>query len=386
MPRGYRWGHVSGPDLFRAACLANVLALAVLVTMIVARTDPHRNMAAYYQLGARLHAGEPMYWPLPPLLPQVQDVLLYLYPPTFAAFFALAPVASWATFSHAWSAVVCAALLAYGVLLARLAGRMTVWGVLGALLVLMWWPGTGEVLVAAQVDPLLWVIFAAAFAWPRSAGFALAFAGLLKPFAVVAFVAGLVRYRWRYVAGAAAAGAFAVLLGTVAFGWTGHLEAWRAWFAHVLPSFSQGSWSPTNYSLTMFPLRAARHLGWIADGRLPALASAYLSLASLAVPAVVAWALRRRSWALQGAASVAATVLAAPICWNYYLPALLLAPAALLGEQRAVATGQAWRAIPFAAADDVGSAAGHAEQPVMVNPPDIAGRRMAGDRPHRARS
>lgn len=263
-----------------------------------------------------LHGG-----PLYPLTPQgdprtpTGGYLPFLYPPPFAA--ALAPL-GW--LPHL-ALVRLSYLLAfaffwvYAALLARLAnGRITVRGVLGAGLILMVFPGTYFNLVAGQVEPLLWTMFALAVIGVGRGGM-LAASCLVKPFAAWPLALAAWREPRRVLPWAAAVLAAGILAGGLVCGW----DSYAQWLSYTPARMYRVAFFHENVSLGLMPLRL---LGFT---QLPDWGRVFLLGMYVVMPGLVAWVMRKRPVAVQIAWVGAAAILFAPFSRMYYLPVVLVA-------------------------------------------------------------
>lgn len=167
---------------------------------------------------------------------------------------------------------------------------------------------------ALKVTPM-WAVFTLAFREPRRA---------MTPLIVTTAVL---------------AAAAMITIGPVAF-----LEATRTWLHDVAPTLSQGQFTSGYFTVgdverplvtflvqgNVSPVFAPLYLlGDPFPGELPGWARAYLTIAGIAIPLVVAWITRRLVPAEQAAVVLAAATLAAPILRLSYLPLVL--PAIIVG-------------------------------------------------------
>jgi hypothetical protein len=318
--------------LLLVAALYPLLRLAVYWPAHWSRQDGDRDVPVYHAAAQRALAGQPLYEPWPDYGPDAY-LARYLYPPPFAA--ALAPTGrlSLLAFERLWYVVLELAYWTYAACLARLATRAwSPWSTSLAALVIQMWPGGAHAMSWGQADPIIWALIGLALVSERARGGMLAGAALIKVYALWPLALAVARERRRVALPAALVGAAAIALGAAVCGW----RSYAAWAAMVPNVAGQGHFAPLNVSLSMAGLRAARAVGlWTyAGGPLGAGPRAVLLGASLAGPAAAAWLTRRLEPPLQYAATAAAAVLFAPLCWFLYLPQLLAPLALVVGRRR----------------------------------------------------
>lgn len=330
--------------------------------------------------------GGPLYWPWPGAGPDVLTSSASTYPPgrmPYPPFLTplLAPLAPMGVevFAAMWYATLAVALVTYAALLVRIVtGRFSVLPTLAVACWLVLFPGIFETLHDGNVEPILWVLVAAAIAFPRARGAGFAAVALVKLWGIWPLAFAALRRRGALVGATVtvtlASLAAATILGPVRF-----LRADLDWLRYMLPAIGQGYVHPHNVSLSFAVIRIAQVFGWTyAGGPLPVLARLWLVAASVGVPVLAGWVLRRKTERMQLATIVVASVLFAPVCWMDYLPVLLLPGAVWLGE-----LGGAHRA-HRAVAEDVRLTAAAADRPVVVLAPDRAGRSWMGNGERRA--
>lgn len=147
---------------------------------------------------------------------------------------------------------------------------------------------------------------------------------IIKPWGVWP-LAWLAEKNYSVFIGAGVALGGSLLIGTLAMGAGAFFEACLQWFVHVLPSISQGAWSPDNRSLSFWCLRMARHLGLLVynGGNLPHWAQNWLLVCGIIGPCLTGLYFRNSSRDLQLSAIACSAILFSPICWTTYLPIVL---------------------------------------------------------------
>ncbi len=264
------------------------------------------------------------------------------YLPPLASVVALLPRTELVTFQRAWFLVVAFSFWAFAALLARIArGRWSVGGFFfwHGLVVLM--PGALLFFLLFNIDPLLWVFFAGAIAYPRFRGAGLVLTTAVKPYAVWAVIAAVWRERWRVVRGAVWAAVGVVLVSVAALGPARLFRVSQQWFTAIPPALGQGAFLSTNWSLSFLVLRVARWTGvsHYESGPLSPGWRVWLTAASVAAPFGAWWLTRRWDTRLHLTAVLLASLLFSPLCWNGYLAIGLVFAAVLVGRKKGRATG-----------------------------------------------
>jgi hypothetical protein len=263
------------PSVAPAVELA-AFALAVIGTLIGGyigvlhlTTDPLADVHAYYEAGARLNAGEPLY----EQAASVTGSHYYFYPPLLALLFRPLALLSFEVAAAIWMAVVVAALVA-SVWLAGVRNRWT-WYVLGWLAAPIAWSffiGQAHVIV----------MYLLALGTP----FGLALAGHLKVFPALAAIYWLGRRDWemlgRFIVWGLALLALSFVLepsGTIAFLSFPSLELIGD-VTNLSPyAISPALWAVTVVALTIAALLSARtRFGWFLALLLSVLAAPRLHL------------------------------------------------------------------------------------------------------------
>ena len=312
--------------------LVVVLLVLLLGGQVALMTPPGRTVPAmcdadvYAMAADNARHGKPLY----PLTPQGDPrtpeggYLPFLYPPPFAA--ALAPLGNLPhqTTVNLFRWLALLGSVAYALCLVRLAGRaISLRSVLVALNVLLLMPGFRFNLIAGQIEPLLWTMFALAIMGMGRGGL-LAASCLVKPFAAWPLALAAWREPKRVLPWAAGVLIAGFLVGGLVCGWGSYAQ----WLAYAPARMYRVAFYYENISLGLAPLRL---LGWT---QLPAWGRPFLMGMYLLMPGLVAWAMRRRPAALQIGWVGAAAILFAPFSRMYYLPLLLVPIAAELGEAK----------------------------------------------------
>jgi hypothetical protein len=316
-----------------------ILRLVVYWPAHWTRQDSDRDVPVYHAAAQRALTGQPLYEPWPSYGPD-SHLDRYLYPPPFAAVLAPTGRMSLLAFERGWYVLLEIAYWTYAACLARLATRR--WSFVAtsiAALVIELWPGGAHAMSWGQADPIIWALTGLALVSERTRGGTLAAAALIKVYALWPLALAAVRERKRVILPAALVSAAAIALGAAVCGW----RAYADW-ATVVPNIAgQGQFGRLNVSLSFACLKLARWTGlWTyAGGPLGVGPRAFLAATSIAAPAIVAWRTRRSAPPLHYAATAAAAVLFAPLCWFLYLPQLLAPLASWLGAfvSRKIASG-----------------------------------------------
>jgi hypothetical protein len=307
--------------LARASFLLAICFLLVNLLVFLpkqwARTDANRDVAVYYLAARAAHNGQPIYTPQPDFGPDTRPTGAFLYAPPVAAVIAPFGGLSFVAFARLAIVVNILAFLAFVFCLVKLTGAVTVQKYVMAAAAVTMFPGVLFGVYSGQVDPLLWMLFAAGLVvmetpwyWPIAA--------LVKPF--YAWPVLVNKPNWRRLAFSALNIAVLIALGGTVCGW----GSYAYWITKVLPTMSQGSFAG-NFSLSFGALRLLQYLGiWhYPGGPLAPLPHLWLTVASIGAPIVTWWLMRRQEPRLKAAAVMAAATLFAPICWVGYLPVTL---------------------------------------------------------------
>jgi hypothetical protein len=314
-----------------------VLQLVVSLRGIAAPTESDYTILYVHAEMAR--SGEPLYWDWPDYGPHYgTDGLRFpqdrvFYPPFLTPI--LSAVTRWGLpfFAYLWTVLLWAAYWGYSALLAKLAtGRITFlatigWGV--ALFLL-----TGRAAQAAinlgNVDPLLWVAFGAALAYPALRGVGFMAIALVKLWGVWPLLFATLRGEKRTVWTAVATLIAGTVLSAVVLGMSGFTNETMAWIEHMLPVAGQGTFNAYNISIPFALLRAAQYFGWeYVSGPLPLDARLFLTTVGVVAPLLAGWATRHSEARIQYAFVGCAAVFFSPLAWSFYTP-ILLAPLAIL--------------------------------------------------------
>jgi hypothetical protein len=327
--------------LMRGLLLLAIGCAAIQFFLLLPRTfnrkDPWRDVFAYYLATERIHNGEPVYISQPKSGPHDRSYPLYLYPPIFAIALSTLPEMSFTAFARLWTLLLYGAFWIYAATLGKLAsGRWTASGTLIAGMVLLVFPGTFRALDLGQVDPLLWAAFGLALSFPSLRGVFTTSISIVKPWGIWPLL-GALGEGCRVWCGAMLVLAGSALFGTLVLGGTEFAGSCQNWFTKILPSLSQGAWSPYNRSLSFALLRFSHDLGlWeYGGGSLPVWAKNWLLACSAAGPLLAGWCLRRQTGNLQLAAMGCGAILFSPVCWTTYLPVLLSFIAVLFHDKPA---------------------------------------------------
>jgi hypothetical protein len=293
--------------------------------------NDNRDLFIYHQAAHSAVKGEKIYTPVPDYGPD-SIPNTFLYPPPFAA--AILPLGhlSLPEFTRMWYWLLILCFWIYAASLAYLAtGRVTAQGVLVAGLLSAIFPGTAQGMSLGNAQPLINALWGLALALgPRGRGLALAAAALIKIHPLLSLMVA-----WKYEK-ASRWSSLCVLVPSVAAGFAIFgVQAHRDWWRFAQPVVSQASFVSSNVSLSFLPLRLWKACGGYEGGPLPSGARNYLMLVALAAPIVTLWLARHLEPRLQMAAVGCVAVLFAPLCWDYYLPMLLVPLALLIKESNA---------------------------------------------------
>lgn len=332
-----------------------LLLLAVLFTGKATRKMP--DLEVYWTAAVRARAAEPLY--------RVEDQhYQFKYLPAFAVLAIPGGAVPLHVAKGIWY-IASIALLAVLVTLSLsiLPKRRRAAWVLVAVTVLAMAKFFAHEVVLGQVNVLLAVIVAGALlalrrGSERTAGFLIALAIVVKPYAVIFLPWLLARRRPGSVVSASASLAGIVVLPAVVYGWAGTLEQHRAWWRTVTESTAPNLTNADNVSL------AGMFAKWIGAG--PAATALTISTSLLIVGVAGFVFLRRRRVpfpeGLEGALLLTAVPLLSPQGWDYVF--LVSTPAImylvnyhdLLPKPLRLLTGAAVATIAFSVYDLMGRA------------------------------
>jgi hypothetical protein len=265
------------PNIRRVLVLAAVLGVGLGLETVVLHlsTDPLADIHAYYDAGARLNAGLPLY----EQAAGTNDPSFYRYPPLLAVAFRPLALLPYGAAALIWEAIL---LVAFGLTIIRLGPRRkATWVVLGMLALPIGWS-----LVIGQAQVLVTLLMAIAAPW------SLALATHLKLFPALAALWWVGRREW------------------------GSLARFGLWIIGL-----------TVVQLVLEPRATLAYPGFLATDQVgqvnsvsPYLISPWLwaTLVLVGVVAALRWAPTRLGWAL----SVAVSVLANPRLLVYQLSTL----------------------------------------------------------------
>lgn len=312
-----------------------VLQIGFILPKNLERSDPYRDVVAYYLVMERIHHHNPVYLRQPEPGPHDRAYPSYLYPPVLASVLSTLPPMSFVTFARFWTLLLYGAFWVYAACLERLVrGKTTLAGTMVTGLFLFMFPGSHRALELGQVDPLLWAFFGLALAVPLLRGMFTMAIAVVKPWGVWPLLWSLREGR-RVWAGAGLVIGVSLLACCVVLGIYGFAASCRIWLTEVVPSLAQGAWAPDNQSLSFAILRILQDIGlWnYSGGVLPAWARAWLLASGVSGPVLTGWILRHRAIDVQLAGIGCAAILFSPICWTTYCPILLTFLAALVHEE-----------------------------------------------------
>lgn len=289
-------------------------AAALLLALVFAARVSHKmpDFAVYWTAASRARAAEPLY--------RAEDGhYQFKYLPAFAILTTPLAAMPLQTAKAIWfvSSVILAVVLV-SLSLALLPERRKPGWVLVTLTLVVMLKFYGHELVLGQMNlPFAVVVAAAAVAMRRGregvAGVLIAFAIVVKPYAVI-FLPWLLARRQAPSIGAAAVGAAAVLaVPVVLYGVSGDLELHRAWWKTVTESTAPNLMNADNVSI------AAMWTKWIGAGPI---ATAWIAATSAIVLAAVVLAFVRRRRAtfpegLEAALLLTCVPLLSPQGWDY---------------------------------------------------------------------
>jgi hypothetical protein len=290
-----------------------------------------RDLSCYIFAGRALAAHQPIYVAPPVFAPYITP-RWYLYPPQLAILFApLAPL-HYMTIVHGWYVIELASFWFYAAILARIAGRR--WSAANTLAwsVALWLiPDMGTVIIAENVDCVLWVLYGLGFLLPQR-GLLWALIAQVKPFPVPALILACFtegRKTWLPALAVMAVGYGAALLicGPHAF---------AQWLSVSGSVAGQGTVSTGNVSPVFAIARIAEASGHLDFHRpLPMAVRHAFALVQILALAGAFLATRRLPNDYRYAIVTAATVLSSPLCWVNYLPLLLVIPALMIRDRAA---------------------------------------------------
>lgn len=284
----------------------------------------HSDYQVYYVALQQLHSGVPLYAPWPNYGPHLKP-MPYNYPPPFIALLYPLGWLSELWFARLWYGLISGAFWLYAFCLARLYYQRTTWDkVLIFGLFLGFCPGVIYSMSLGNVQTILTALWGVGFAFPvRTLALAAAASVKIHPVwpLAVSFVDRVRQEGWWGALKNVALPALlffgaAFLLGAVICG----LPAYGRWLQNVPPVLSQGTFDPSNISLSMAVLRGLRALNWwhYEVGPLPGGPRLFLFCSTLFGPLFSWWLARRWSPDLRQAFVGAAIVLFAPLCWLDY--------------------------------------------------------------------
>lgn len=292
----------------------------------------HLDVDIYYRAALRLQQGVDVYQPWPEYTPDTIPNRFF-YSPPFLLLTRPLVVLGHRDFLRVWGLLILSAYWIYAASLAKIATGIWDWKatlVFGMIISLVF--KGDDALLAGQFEPFMWMMFGLALATKYRTGW-LAVATLVKIHPLWALCLALYhgkRRAWQHML------LFAVPL-LLASVWLVGLRNWMMWWPSTAPVASQGTFSPFNWSLSLYILRLTSSVGWLqGDVALPIWAKAFLSACAIIAPLTTAFLARRTSSEMQLALVASAGVLFAPICWMVYTPILLLPVAVWLGEQKNV--------------------------------------------------
>ncbi|MBW3622981.1 MAG: DUF2029 domain-containing protein [Armatimonadetes bacterium] len=290
----------------------------------------------YWAASRRVYKDEKLYRPWPDYGPHYLTDEKYNYegdrfpyPPPMAAVLSQFSTESFPFFKRWWTYVLFTAFWVYAACLSFLFyRRLTLEGMLHAGLILSLTPGSLLTFFTGIADPLLWALFGLALA-TRWTGVALITSAWIKIYAGWPYLFALFREGKRI----AWQGIFTLAAGFAIGLYYCGLQTFIDWATYFLPVVGQGTFSESNYSLSMAGLRLFRLLGWeYTIGPLPLWARGWLFSVELLVPLAVGYLTRKKCPKFQYACVGVAAAACAPLCWITYFPLLLL-PLVLYARQ-----------------------------------------------------
>ena len=340
------------------ASLFGLLGIAVQFSLVantfIAVPPEDTDAAAIWFQAGRIRDDARLYEPVPGYGPHYMayefsaDARPYPihnspYLPLLSSITSLLPRTSLPTFQRAWSVILLLAFLGFATVLARIAaGRFDVVRMIAAVGLLHVTPGALDAMRYGNVEPLLWFAFAWAVADRRVTGALLVMMTMTKPYAVWPLLFAGARCRSVRRSALVGLGATTVLC-VAAIGPVDLVRAAWDWVRIVPAMLGQGSFAADNYSLSFAALRLARAAG-IWDYQSGPITDAWprvwLLVASIGIPLAVGYATRRLDPRMQVSLVMLAALLAAPLCWRFYL-VVGWVPVALWLENRRTATARA---------------------------------------------
>jgi hypothetical protein len=290
-----------------------------------------------YLHAERIRASEPLYWAWPDYGPHVLTAAQpeypaerMPYPPFLSAALSYVSGVGLGPTAVLWHTLVFSSVFVYGWCLARLAGRSDMIAVGFSVAVVLSMPHTFAALSYGNVEPILWAMFGLALLSPKARGAGFSAITMIKLYGAWPLLFALHREFRRIVTSASIMIAVGAGLAALALGSIGVMEGFKDWVRYMLPVVGQGTFHPSNVSISFATVRVSLLLGlWeYTPGPLPIPARVYLSVVAIAVPVTVGWWARRLQPPMQYSLVTCAAVLFSPLCWATYLP-LLLAPAAI---------------------------------------------------------
>ncbi|MDF2440753.1 MAG: alpha,2-mannosyltransferase [Abditibacteriota bacterium] len=292
--------------------------------------DDNRDLFIYHATAQRVLQDRSIYTPQPNYGPE-QVPTTFLYPPAFAALIAPLGHLTLPAFSRLWFSLLIVAFWVYAATLAHLVTRRaTLQSTLIAGFVLAAWPGTMIGMSLGNAQPMLHALWGISLACGAAAsgiaacGVALAASALIKIHPLWPLMVA-----WKADRASILPSLCVLLTGTLLGTFVCGVQSHWEWWQYAQPIVAQGSFAPSNFSLSFLALRAAQLLGWqYESGPLPGLARAYLTSVTLLAPLIALWLVRHEKPLLQMSVVGVVVVVFAPLCWDNYLP-MLLAPLAL---------------------------------------------------------
>jgi hypothetical protein len=334
MPSKYLQPRAEPRDKISWARLAGRFWLAITIVHVLAQVLvwlPSHTVAPntasdwpiYHRAAQDAASGRSPYRAVPNYSPEIVPST-FLYPPPFAAMLAPLGNLSSTLFARLWFPLLLASFWTYAWCLARLSHGTPTWQAVlgwGALVQLM--PGQVTMMSFGNAQPVinaLWGLglLGTAGGWRRGASLSLATLLKLQPLwaLLIAFSA-----EKKSRLPAVVVGVLGVALGALVCGAHSYVDWWRT----AMPQVNQGTFGPTNYSLSFAVLRALEVLGaWqYPGGPLAAGPRAFLSACAMAAPLAALGLSRGASVQMRCAFVGSAAIVFSPLCWDWYLPLLL---------------------------------------------------------------
>jgi hypothetical protein len=309
------------------------------------RDDTERDVQIYYSAAFRLKNAEPLYQPWPEYGPEILPNRFF-YPPPFLLLARPLAELSFLWFSRVWYALILTAFWVYAACLAYIVTRqINLKNTLVAGLLLSLTPGAVYAIAFANFEPVMWACYGLAivavcanplYKW---APIPLAIAAMMKLHPIWALGLVISKLGKRALVLSVLTLGVGLALGIWICGW----ENSRSWWSATAPVVSQGNFYGGNFSLSFLLIRLIDWLGWEhQSGPLPTPFRLYLSVMSILGPLVTLYLSRHKTLAWRIALLGAATILFSPLCWNMYMPLLLLLPALWLRDKET----QKWKSAP----------------------------------------